>query len=873
MRLTLRATLILYLAGLQLLAIAAILVPSYLSSERTLMEHARALMRDVAFTTIAHSDRFLAPAEAAAELSKRLAENDIVASDDPDLLEKLLFEQLQLVPQFAGIYYGDEAGNFVYVMRATADAPGPFRSKYVSRTDAGVQTRLIWRDDDFKLVQNRLDPTDRFDPRERPWYQDARRDSATVWTDPYIFYTSKNPGVTVASPILDGVGAIQGVIGVDIEIGAISSFLARLKIGENGRALILNHNGDVIAHPEPSIIKTQSEDGSGGLRFAGIAEVADPIARSAFASMLVNGNVRLPTDPRAYSELDGARYISTSFTHMGADYVATIAPMPHATQPWTIGVYAPKDDFVGALQVDRNRSIVIALAVAAVTAAIGAFLANKVHAPVRVLAERATRISRGGIVPPAPFPTSFVELRRAGIAFNRMSIWLAKSKARNTELHESLKEASLALEARVAARTADLAAVNGRLEAEIATRAKAEETLRNEVRMHADTSARLRVAAAETESANAAKTRFLSSMSHELRSPLNAIIGFTDLLAERNGTLSEQKRHEYLQHVKSSSDHLLALVDDVLDLENVESGQIALKIEAIDPKQALASAILEQSVLADQTGTRIEDETDADLPFVQADANRLRQVLVNMLSNAVKYGPPGSTVTVSSEERGAFLRIVVADSGPGIPLDLQGRLFRPFDRLGAETSNIEGSGVGLALSKQLIESMGGRIGLVSAPGAGSRFWIETPIAATGAVDAAPAAAPAQADRSRQGDVKRILYIDDSPLNLKLIEDFLGARDDMVVVSAETGADGVRLVRNEAFDLYLVDINLPDMSGYDLLREIRRLRPGAKALAVSADAMPAHVERGLKAGFDGYITKPVRLQALAEDIEARLQEAG
>lgn len=869
MRLSLRAALILFLAGLQLLAIAAILIPTYLNSEATLMKHARSLMRDVAFATITHSDRFLAPAESAAELSKRLAENEVVASDDPNLLEKLLFEQLQLTPQFAGIYYGDEIGNFVFVMRAPPDAPAPFRSKHVSRADGTVKTLLKWRNDDFDLVELRIDPTDQFDPRARPWYMDAKSEGATVWTDPYIFYTSKNPGITVASPIHDIYGNLSGVVGVDIEIGTISNFLAELQIGERGRALILNHNGDVIAHPDASLIKTAKANGD-GLRFVGIDEIADPIARSAFASMLVDGAVRVP----AYTQKDGAKFISSSFSHGGAKYVSTIAPMPNPTHPWTIGVYAPREDFVGALQQDRNRSVVIAIAVAIATAAAGAFLANRIHTPVKALADRAHKISRGQTVPPASVPTSFVELRRAGLAFNRMSIWLARYKEENSALAHSLQSASDALEVRVAERTADLAAVNERLHGEVTTRAATEETLKNEVRLHADTSERLRAAVVDTERANAAKSRFLSSMSHELRSPLNAIIGYTDLLSDSARILPPEKRQEYLKHVRSSGDHLLALVEDVLDLENIESGHLALSMQTIDPAETIVSAVLEQGVAAARSGVHITDATKGKaLPTVTADPNRLRQALVNLLSNAVKYSRTGDEVTVSSETVDRYLRITVADFGPGIPRELHERLFKPFDRLGAEASNIEGSGVGLALSKQLIERMGGRIGFTSSLGQGSRFWIEAPLARLDAQSPAHLEAAAiAAGEDGQLDEKQILYIDDSPLNLTLLEDYLGARAGLAVTTAATGTEGLNLLTAMPFDLYLVDINLPDMSGYDLLEEIRRLYGDVPTIAVSADAMPAHVDRGLAAGFDNYVTKPVRLQELAEDVETRLSKS-
>lgn len=865
MKLTLRSTLVFYLAGLQLIAFAAIIIPSYVTSERTLLHHARTIMRDVAANTIEHSTRFLAPAEAAAELSRRLAEIDIVASDDPAALEKLLFEQLQLAPQFAGIFYGDETGSFVYVMRAEAGAAGPFRSKIIRRDADAKSTELKWRDRYFNLVGSAADEDDAYDPRTRPWYADAKADREVVWTEPYIFYSSRNPGITVAAPVADGAGQVKGVVGVDIEIGAISTFLANLNIAEHGVALIMNRNGDVIAHPREEIIKVEQGAASSGLRFADITEIDDPAARSAFASKLKGGELRI--------DAGGADMIqSGAFMHDGEAYVSTIAAMKNERHPWIIGVFAPEYDFIGAIKQDRNRSILTAVGIVLATAAIGWLLANRIHRPVKALADRATRISRGRAAPPRPNPASFQELERAGAAFNRMSVWLDKQKRQNAKLNEDLRAASLALEERVSERTAELAAVNERLHQEIAVRAQAEQTLQDEAATHRRTSERLGEAMDKVREANAAKSRFLSSMSHELRSPLNAILGFTELLQTRGDTLSAEKREGYLEHVMSSSEHLLALVNDILDLESIETGTLLMTIEDVDPYAAISDARNEVMALAQSRGVRlVEDLPSEPLPTLSTDAKRLRQVLVNLLSNAIKYSEAGGTVTVSALRRADRLRISVVDEGVGIAEDLHDRIFTPFDRLGAEASDVEGAGVGLALAKQLVENMGGRIGFESSRGLGSLFWVEVP-ARENASDQNAEADDARPKTEHHFDgVKRLLYIDDNFLNLKLISDFLNSRRDVVVISASTAEAGLELATSERFDLIIVDINLPDMSGFDLLKKLREAHGDTIILALSADAMPQQIARGLKAGFDGYVTKPVKLHILEREIETRLSD--
>ena len=282
MKKTLGAPLFLGLAGLQLLAVLAIVFSSYITSEGVLMFHARNLLRNVGLNTMEHSRGFLKPAHDAAELAVRLAQNRIVASDDPDRLEQLLFQQLQLTTQASGMYFGAADGSFVFVMRD----PGTelFRTKFITYDDSGNrETRLIWRTDDFNPVREVQDPTDTYDPRNRSWFKGASETGGMTWADPYIFFSSRQPGITLAAPVFSEVDSVGGVIGVDIEIDEISDFLMRLKIGRSGRAVIINRNGDVIAGQAPDLLKTTAADGS--LRFVKIDEFGDPIARQAFAPL------------------------------------------------------------------------------------------------------------------------------------------------------------------------------------------------------------------------------------------------------------------------------------------------------------------------------------------------------------------------------------------------------------------------------------------------------------------------------------------------------------------------------------------------------------------------------------------------------------
>ncbi|MEC7259683.1 MAG: cache domain-containing protein, partial [Pseudomonadota bacterium] len=397
MRNSLGALLAIGLAGLQFIAVLAVVFSSYLTSERALLDHARELLSDVGTNTIEHSRGFLGPARGAAELSARLAQDRVIASDVPELLEQLLFQQLLLAPQFAGVYHGDEDGGFVYVMRS--DGPGPFRTKII-RTDGELRTtELIWRDENYRVIERRWDPDDPYDPRTRPWYTRARERLTTIWTDPYIFFSSQQPGITLASPVMDGPDTIRGIVGVDIEISDISDFLARLRIGATGRAMILHENGDVIAHPNKDLLKTRDSDGT--LRFVNIAEFDDPIARAAFSGLVQGGRAQVEQETLS------------QFSYGRETYVSVVMPPISDKLPWTIAAYALESDFTQVIKENRRVNIWIAAVVAAVTGVFGLLLANFIYKPVRAFAVRSALISQGELDPADPLPKTYQELENA----------------------------------------------------------------------------------------------------------------------------------------------------------------------------------------------------------------------------------------------------------------------------------------------------------------------------------------------------------------------------------------------------------------------------------------------------------------------------
>ena len=386
----------------------------------------------------------------------------------------------------------------------------------------------------------------------------------------------------------------------------------------------------------------------------------------------------------------------------------------------------------------------------------------------------------------------------------------------------------------------------------------------------------LREAKAEADRANHAKSEFLSRMSHELRTPLNAILGFGQLLERQNPTETQQSR---IGHIIGAGRHLLNLINEVLDISRVETGNLQLSLEPVGLADALEEALSLMRPMAAERGIELSASAPDGDQFVMADRQRLKQVLLNLLTNAVKYTPIDGKVSVASEETATgTVRIVVSDTGVGISRDKLARLFTPFDRLGAEQTGVEGTGLGLALCQRLTHAMNGSIGANSIPGEGSTFWLEL----------ARADSPLQHLRSVKRDVPEraagsdakkttILYVEDNLSNLSLIEQVLAEQPDIQLITAMQGLLGIELARRHSPDLILLDLHLPDVAGWDVLSRLQRdeATRDIPVVIISADATSRQLKRLMAAGARAYLTKPLDMpeffRVIAETSVARLRQ--
>jgi PAS domain S-box-containing protein len=392
-----------------------------------------------------------------------------------------------------------------------------------------------------------------------------------------------------------------------------------------------------------------------------------------------------------------------------------------------------------------------------------------------------------------------------------------------------------------------------------------------------ETNVELHAARESAEKANLAKSEFLSSMSHELRTPLNAVLGFAQLMGSEVPPPTPRQQRSIDQILKGGW-YLLRLINEILDLSMIEAGKVTMSQESMSINDVLQDCKGMIEPQASKRGISLNFPDLGAVFYVHADRTRIKQVMINLLSNAIKYNGIGGTVIVQcADSAEGRVRISVRDTGAGMSADQLAQLFQPFNRLGQHDGGEEGTGIGLVVTKQLVELMGGQIGVESVVGAGTVFWVEF------AGSAPPALALDNIDEvslERQvaspgsGDQPTLLYVEDNPANLALVEQLIARRGDLKLLTAIDGHLGIELARAYLPDVILMDINLPGISGYGALKRLREDPATAHipVLALSANAVPRDIEKGLEAGFFRYLTKPIRVHEFMNALDVALQHA-
>jgi len=407
---------------------------SYLTSQEVLHGHARDIMMNIADLALEQSQRHLLHAHGAAALTKRLLSSNVVSgqSDQIAVLERYLSEQLSVNPHFAGIYVGMPNGDFYDVRHYEAKVKDGFRTKLILNTAKGRSVRMVYRDSRFTPILEETDDSDSYDPRKRPWYQKAIAENRIVWTDPYIFYTSRKPGITIAGPFFDTSGKLMGVVGVDIEIDQLSVFIGNLKIGKHGKAFMLNRNGDVVAFGDLSKLIIEKTSPKGAIRLATIREIDDALSRKAFQA------ARIHEDQSGLLVLDSPRF--ARFEHQGQRYLAMFVPFTASRWPWITGVYLPENDYLGAIKSNQLFNILVTLIISMFAAFIGFLLARGVIRPIAQLGKTARQMKMGLLAPGPKIQSRYKEIQDTADAFSEMKISVEHSHKKYLDIFNNIQD-------------------------------------------------------------------------------------------------------------------------------------------------------------------------------------------------------------------------------------------------------------------------------------------------------------------------------------------------------------------------------------------------------------------------------------------------
>ncbi|CAN5883575.1 hypothetical protein BH11MYX3_BH11MYX3_33820 [soil metagenome] len=385
--------------------------------------------------------------------------------------------------------------------------------------------------------------------------------------------------------------------------------------------------------------------------------------------------------------------------------------------------------------------------------------------------------------------------------------------------------------------------------------------------------AELSTAREAAEAASAAKSEFLSSMSHELRTPLNSILGFAQLLERDRKNPLDARQLERLQYVMNGGEHLLRLIDDVLDLAKIEAGGVTISLEPVGVLDVLDEVVHTLEPIASRAQIRIATHQPDAPPQVTADRTRLAQILMNFGSNAIKYGRSGGELMFRVDPTPRAVRITVVANGIGIPESKRDRIFEPFQRAGQEAGPIEGTGIGLTISKRLAEMMKGMVGFTSTEGVGSEFWIEVPVHqdTTGPAQRLETRGHLPSSLASGAARHTVVYVEDNPSNIAFMRDLMEDLPSVELLTAPTAEIGLELIRGRVPDLVIMDVNLPGMSGFDAVEQLRTW-PETRHIPViglSAAALAKDKLRAKNAGFERYLTKPVKVAELTSALEELL----
>ncbi|MCP3874545.1 MAG: PAS domain S-box protein [Desulfobacteraceae bacterium] len=410
---------------------------SYFSTKKVMLLHTKDIMENISDLTVKETQNFFSLARGAAHLTQCLISSEIVDIEKEQIekLEKYFSDQLEIYSQFAGIYFANPEGEFYYVSRNAEHTPGGYRTKFIEITPQGRQVKLIWRDKDMKIIQEKLDPKDSYDPRKRPWYKKAIKGRQVVWTNPYMFFTSQKPGITAAEPIYDANDKFLGIVGVDIELDVLSNFIGSLRVGKTGIAFMIDKDSNVIAYPDSAQLKYSDGKENTKIRLPKLWELSNPVCKLAYDSIEQTNN---SDDPQIIKNS-----IFAAFKAGGEKYYTMFTPVQESKISWMIGVYIPEKDYFGKIITNQRINLLLTLILSCIATVAGLILARKIIRPIFELDKEAQDITKQNYTPQPKIKTVFTEIQRTADTFHEMKtavITYKKELKKKEQIHRTITD-------------------------------------------------------------------------------------------------------------------------------------------------------------------------------------------------------------------------------------------------------------------------------------------------------------------------------------------------------------------------------------------------------------------------------------------------